>query len=108
VFSGGYNVVALTLRSTYLFVLAVLVAAFVALYPYLGTMEMCNSGECPQIVHSASGGVSTVCLVAAALVVGPVLRAMAGFGSRGAASELRPVQVFSSPDPPPPQLSPSR
>jgi hypothetical protein len=93
------------LRHTYLFALAVLVAVFVTLYPYLGSMGMCDSGECPQIVHSASGGFSTACLIAAVLVVVPVLRTVTAFGWRGATSELRPVQVLSSPDPPPPQIA---
>jgi hypothetical protein len=98
-----YNNAAVTLSRTYLIVVATLVAAFVALYPYLGAMEMCDSGECPQIVQSASGGFSTACLIAAVLVVVPVLRAATAFGWRGATSELRPIQVFSSPDPPPPR-----
>jgi hypothetical protein len=103
-----YNLATLNPRRTTLVVLAFLVAAFVALYSYLGSMGMCDSGECPQIVHSASGGLSTACLVVAALVVVPILRAVAAFGGRSAASEPRPIQVFSSPDPPPPQLLPSR
>jgi hypothetical protein len=100
-----YNLVVVNPRRTTLVVLAVLVAAFVALYPYLGSMGMCDSGECPQMVHSASGGVSTACLIAAALVVVPVLRTVTAFGWRGATSELRPMQVFSSPDPPPPRIA---
>jgi hypothetical protein len=98
-----YNIAALSSRRTTLVVLAFLVAAFVALYPYLGSMGMCDSGECPQIVHSASGGFSTACLIAAALVVVPVLRAVGALGWRSATSELRPIQVFSCPDPPPPR-----
>jgi hypothetical protein len=90
-------------RRAHLILLAVLVAAFVALYPYLGSMGMCDSGECPQFVHSASGGFSTACLIAAVLVVVPVLRAVSAFGWRSATSELKPIQVFSSPDPPPPR-----
>jgi cytochrome bd-type quinol oxidase subunit 2 len=97
-----------TLRNRHLFALAVLVAVFVALYPYLGTMGMCDSGECPQIVHSASSGFSTACLIAVVLVVVPVLRPVTAFGWRSATSVLRPIQVFSSPDPPPPQPLPSR
>ena len=100
-----YNMAALNAPRTTLILLAFLVAAFVALYPYLGSMGMCDSGECPQIVHSASQGFSTACLIAAVLVVVPVLRAVTAFGWRSATSELRPVQVFSSPDPPPPRSS---
>jgi hypothetical protein len=98
-----YNMATLNSRRTTLVVLAFLVAAFMTLYPYLGSMGMCDSGECPQIVHSASGGFSTACLIAAVLVVVPVLRAVAALGWSSATSELRPIQVFSSPDPPPPR-----
>ena len=100
-----YNLATLNTRRTTLMVLALLVTAFVALYPYLGSMGMCDSGECPQIVHSASQGFSTACLIAAVLVVVPVLRAVSALGWRSATSELRPIQVFSSPDPPPPRSS---
>jgi hypothetical protein len=103
-----YNLAMVNPGRTTLIVLAFLVAAFVALYPYLGSMGMCDSGECPQIVHSASGGFSTVCLLAAVLVVVPVLRAVTALGWRSATSELRPIQVFSSPDPPPPRSFLSR
>jgi hypothetical protein len=48
-----YNLATLNARRTTLVVLALLVAAFVGLYPYLGSMGMCDSGECPQMVHSA-------------------------------------------------------
>jgi hypothetical protein len=93
------------LRRTLLIALAVLVAAFVALYPYLGSMEMCDSGECPYVAHSASGGFSTACMAVAVLAVVAVLRVAAAFRSSGAAAELRPLQIHSSPDPPPPRPS---
>jgi hypothetical protein len=96
------------MRCTLLIAFAFLVAAFVALYPYLDSAGMCHSGECPQVVHSASSGFSTLCLIAAVLVVVPVLRAVSAFDWRSATSDLRPIQVLSSPDPPPPQLLPSR
>jgi hypothetical protein len=112
VFSGGYNVVALTLRSTYLFVLAVLVAAFVALYPYLGTMEMCNFGECPYAAQSSSptssAGLSSAC-VSAVLSAFPAVLALALFrGRRLPAGDARPTQLDLSPDPPPPRSFLSR
>jgi hypothetical protein len=97
-----------SLRRAHLVVLAVLVAAFVALYPYLDSMGMCHSGECPQVVHSASDGLSTACMVVAVLVGVSVLRAVTKSGLRGAISEVQPIQVFSSPDPPPPRLPQSR
>jgi hypothetical protein len=92
------------MRRTYLFALAVLVAAFVALYPYWGAVGMCDLGDCPPMVHSASGGFSAACcLIVAALAAAPTMRAVSKLLVRGAAPELRPVQVFSSPDPPPPR-----
>jgi cytochrome bd-type quinol oxidase subunit 2 len=103
-----YNAPTLNLRRAHLIMLAVLVAAFVALYPYLGSMGMCDSGECPQIVHSASSGFSTACLSAVVLVVVPMLLAVTAFGWRSTTSEVRPIEVFSSPDPPPPRPTFSR
>jgi hypothetical protein len=98
----------LKIRRTLLITFAVLVAAFVALYPYLDSVGMCHSGECPQVVHSASSGFSTACMIVAVLAGMSVLPVVAVFGLRGVASELRPLQVFSSPDPPPPRLPQSR
>jgi hypothetical protein len=100
-----YNPPMAGLHRTTLVILAFLVATFVALYPYLGGMGMCDSGECPQIAHSASGGVSETCLVAVAAAATPVVRAIAAFRRRVVTSESRPVQVYSSPDPPPPRIS---
>jgi hypothetical protein len=99
-------VVALTLRSTYLFALAVLVAAFVALYPYLGAMEMCDSAECPMAVHSASIGFSITCLIAVvAASSAPLLAFAASRGRCVVTSDTRPTEFYLSPDPPPPRLS---
>jgi hypothetical protein len=106
-----YNVKVLTVSRTYLLALAVLVAAFVALYPYLESMEMCDSGECPMAAHSsASVGFSAAgCLVVAVLASVPTMvRALSALRMSGAASEQRPLQVFSSPDPPPPRSFLSR
>jgi hypothetical protein len=89
------------MRSTYLFALAVLVAAFVAMYPYLGAHDMCDSGNCPVMVSSSASG-SVACLVVV-LAAAPVILAVLRTRLRGAASEPRPLQVFSSPDPPPPR-----
>ena len=96
---------ALTLRSTCLFALAIFVTAFVALYPYLGANDMCDSGTCPLITHSASVGGSAACLVVVLAVAPAVVRFASEFRLRGARSESRPLQVFSSPDPPPPRSS---
>jgi hypothetical protein len=85
--------------------LAVLVTAFVALYPYFGAMDMCDAGACPMAVHSV--GFSAVCLIVALAAV-PRIRAVSELRLRYQAHESRPLQVFSSPDPPPPRLSPAR
>lgn len=97
----------MTLRHTYLFALAVLVAAFVAVYPYLGNMEMCDFGECPYAAqsssHTSSAGLASVC-VSAVLSAVPAVLAFALFrGRRLSAADSRPMQFYLSPDPPPPR-----
>jgi hypothetical protein len=91
----------LTMRCTYLLALAVLVTISVAMYPYLGAHDMCDSGNCPLMVSSSAAG-SAACLVVV-LAAAPVMQAVLRSRLRGAASEPRPLQVFSSPDPPPPR-----
>lgn len=95
------------MRHTYLFALAVLVAAFVALYPYLGTMEMCVFGECPYAMqsssHTSSAGVAT-CLttvLATATVAGFAFAMLRG--RRVLAEDRYPTQLYFTPDPPPPR-----
>ncbi|MDP9412234.1 MAG: hypothetical protein M3R38_27930 [Actinomycetota bacterium] len=105
----------MSLRHTYLVALAVLVAAFVSLYPYLGAMDMCHSGECPYATQSSaqssatSAGVAGLCL-GAVLAVSPAgILAFAMLRGRRLSDERsRPAQFFLSPDPPPPQFSLSR
>jgi hypothetical protein len=97
------------LRYVHFFALAVLVTTFVALYPYLGDMGMCNSGECPYAAqsssHTSSSGLASVC-VSAVLSAFPVMLAFATLRGRRLSDERsRPAQFFLSPDPPPPQLS---
>ncbi len=101
-----YNA-AVTLRNRYLFALAVLVAAFVSLYPYLASMGMCDSGECPYAAqtssHTSSAGLASVC-VSAVLLAFPVMLAFALLrGRRLPAADSRPMQLYLSPDPPPPR-----
>ncbi len=96
----------MTLRHTYLFALAILVAAFVALYPYLGAMEMCDSVECPYAAqsssHTSSAGLA-VC-VSAVLLAFTVVLAFALFrGRRLPTAHWRPTELYLSPDPPPPR-----
>lgn len=103
-----YNA-AVTLRRTPLVALAVLVAAFVALYPYSGAMEMCDFGECPYAAqspsHTSSAGVAT-CLTAVLAASGVARLASAMLRGRRLLTEDRsPAQLYLSPDPPPPRTS---
>jgi hypothetical protein len=96
-----------TLRRAYLVALAVLVATFVALYPYLGNRGMCDSGECPYATqsssHTSSTGLASVC-VSAVLSAFPAVLAFALFrGRRLPAADSRPAELYLSPDPPPPR-----
>ena len=102
----------MTLRRTCLFALAVLVATFVALYPYLGNMGMCDSGECPYAAqsssHTSSTGLASVC-ASAVLSAFPAVLALALLrGRRSPVAFSRPTQLYLSPDPPPPRYLSSR
>jgi hypothetical protein len=111
-----YNPCALSnVRRTRLVALAVLVAAFVALYPYLGGMGPCYGGECPYATHSTAGG-SAVGFAAGCLgaVVAASVVVLLGFAAsrmrRADQAGSRPAQLYLSPDPPPrvPAALPSR
>jgi hypothetical protein len=104
--------VALKVQRTYLLSLAILVTAFVALYPYLGAMEMCHSGECPYATQpstqssTASTGLAGLCLSAVLAVSSAGILAFAMLRGRHRLDEIsRPSQFLLSPDPPPPQFS---
>jgi hypothetical protein len=107
-----YNLVALTLmRRTHLLVLAVLVAAFVTLYPSLGVADhSCDAGECPQVAHvgtMASACLAAVC--AAAVLSVPYAASVLGvFSKRRILPEPRPSEAYLPPDTRPPRLSLSR
>ena len=110
-----YTSIAVSVRRTYLFSLAILVSLLVSLYPYLGAMEMCHPGECPHATQASTqsstgtAGLAGLCLgaVLAASSVGVlVFGALRGFRFFG--NDARPGDVFLSFDPPPPRLSPSR
>ena len=99
------------MRRTYLLSLTILVTAFVTLYPYLGAMEMCHSGECPYATQSSTQsstaftGLAGLCL-SAVLAVSSGILAFAMLRERRLLDERsRPAQFFLSPDPPPPQFS---
>ena len=104
--------VAVTVRRTYLLPLAILVILFVSLYPYLGTMEMCHSDECPYATHTStqssgsSAGLAGLCVGAVLAASSAGLLGLAAIRGRRLSDERsRPAQFFLSPDPPPPQLS---
>jgi len=99
----------LSVRPICLAALAILVAAFVALYPYLEGMDRCMVGECPyamQSSHGASIGSVAAC-VSAVLAASVVLFFAMLRGRRIFAAYSRPMELYLSPDPPPPRLSPS-
>gem|GEM_PF-1598044 len=107
-----YTPVALTVRRTYLILLAILVSAFVSLYPYLGAMEMCHSGECPYAAQSStqsSGsftGLAGLCLSVVLAASSAGLLGLATIRGRRLFDERsHPARFYFSPDPPPPRFS---
>lgn len=103
-----YTLPALTVRHIYLLALAILVTVFVSLYPYLGAMEMCNSGECPYATQSSMQsqvGSAGLCLSAVLAVSSVGLLAFAVRRERRLFDKhSRPAQFFTSPDLPHPQF----
>jgi hypothetical protein len=98
----------LKMRRTYVAALAVLVAAFVALYPYLGEMGFCGSGGCPEVSHSSHAppaGYWAACLVAVLVASPAAPLAAASFSRRRAADHPRPTEPCLSPETPPPRAS---
>jgi hypothetical protein len=91
--------------------LAVLVAAFLVLHPYLDEAGLCGLGGCPEASQSSHGGhagFSNTCLVAVLATFPAALAFASFFGRRRAADHPRPIEAYLSPDPPPPRLLPSR
>ena len=108
----GYNLATMSSsRRALLVMLAVLVAAFVALHPYLDEEAVCGFGGCPDVSqssHATHVGFSTVCLVAV-LVASRAVVIFATFrGRRRVVDHWRPVETYLSPDPPPPRVLPVR
>lgn len=87
---------------------AVLLAAFVMLYPLLD----CGAQGCPEISqasHATHAGLSTACLavvLAGSGAAAPVL--LPFLGRRRIANPLRPVETYLSPEAPPPRVLLSR
>ena len=99
------------MRRTHLILLAMLVALFMSLYPYLGAMKMCYSDKCPYAAQTStqssmgSTGFAGLCLLGAVLAVSsagtlafPMLR------GRRLDESSRPTRFFLSPDPPLPSF----
>ncbi len=95
---------------TYMIAFAVIVTAFVALYPYLSSMGSCETGKCPYAVQSSQGasvGFAAACATAI-LAASFTAAAFASFPFRERCItpvDAQPSQLYLSPDPPPPRLS---
>ncbi len=99
------------LGRAHLVALVVLVAAFVALHPYLDEAGLCGLGGCPeasQFSHTAHTSFSTACLVAVLVVASTALAFTSLFGRRRTTNHPLLTEAYLSPDPPPPRVSPSR
>ena len=98
-----------TPRHAFPVVLAVLVAALVALHPYLGSADLCGPGGCPHGVEAhASGPVDPSAAGRSAAALAMLPAALALFASRRPASDRRPEATYPCPEPPPPRLLPNR
>jgi hypothetical protein len=104
-------VLSLTLQRAHLVVIMGLVAAFVALHPYLDEAGLCGLGGCPeasQVSHTAHTSFSTICLAAVLAASAVGVLAFASFYRRRRVDDFpRPTETYLSPDPPPPRVSPS-
>jgi hypothetical protein len=98
-------------RAQLLVALAVLVAVFVALHPYLDEAGLCGLGGCPEASQgsqSAHASSSTACLLAV-LVASPTVLALASFvGRRRTTDHPLLTEAYLPLEPPPPRVSPSR
>ncbi|CAN5742575.1 hypothetical protein BH20ACT11_BH20ACT11_05600 [soil metagenome] len=84
---------------------ALLVAVFVALYPYLDLAGYCDDGGCPdvtQISASASPDLPSTGVLSEA--VAPIAAVAMAAGLILLLSERRPDELLLSPESPPPRL----
>ena len=102
-------------RTRLTFALAVLVAAFVSLHPYLDPAGLCGSGGCPEpshpshSSHAAHAKPSDTCPLGALVAPGATPFALAAFlGRRGAGDRPRPAGPCLPPDTPPPKAPAGR
>ena len=99
------------MRRLLLMCLAVLVATFVAFYPYLSGVGICVSGGCPEIsqpTHAAHAGFSTLSQLAMLATSVAVVGALGSFRRRRTADRQYPFETYLSPDTPPPRFLSSR
>jgi len=93
----------MTRRRILLVLLAVILAAFVTLYPYWD----CGPGECPeaaQLSHAASAASLAACIVAVLVAASYASIALAPlFRGRRCDGLQRPAEVYLPPDPRPPR-----
>lgn len=104
---GRYNPHTLDLHCTRLFALAVLVAAFVALYPYaVECADAYVSGGCTHTsgVHGAPLGCSAATCAAAVLAMPQAVLVLTGLSRNFPASALRPAEAYLPLDTPPPRF----
>lgn len=96
------------MRRSLLLFLAVLLAAFVAFYPYLDGMGLCVSGGCPDAQQASSsttpGGFSGVCLLVAVLGSSAGMIVLTLGRMWPATTGRRLTQLYLPPDPPPPRF----
>lgn len=92
-------------RGTYLPVaMAVFVAVFVALYPYLDLAGYCDDGGCPEVTQiSASSAPDLPANGVLATPAAPVSAAVLGALTLLSLVQRRPDEVLLSPEPPPPR-----
>ncbi len=102
-----YNPVALGLHRTFMTALAIFVAAFVALYPYLQNTHSCDAGECPQAMqtHTSSSSCLAAVCVAVTLSASAVAALTLTAFARCLYSSPRPFELRFAPESPPPQTS---
>lgn len=102
-----YTLGALNLRRRYVVALAILITTFVALYTPLESMGHCDYGGCPYAAHSSTtSGVVAVCLAAVLSASSVAVFAIPTlYRRRVDTTDLRPTQLYLSPDPHPPRLT---
>lgn len=104
-----YNPPVLNRRRKYLLVaIAVLVAAFVVSYPYLGAVGFCgHSDQCPQALQGQGipyMGLGAACAAAVLATSSAALTIAVRHRHHRHSSDPRPPEIRLSPEPPPPRF----